>query len=403
MMPETWEAEARHAVRVSLKILAILALITLALLVLFIASTDAQADPAPFDFRIFPGDVDRHETFRLEMFAGRPNLTFNVQITGRSGFFWDTPAVTDADGNWRADFIAWYDFGVYEIRATGPDVNDTKVVVLKVGCDIRCQIELLNGWGLSGVRAQVDVATRYAIIAILVLVALELPRSVVFFARQARDARKHGRLTAKDMAFAPIAFARGFVQPGSQSVRPDVGAAIALDLERRELMEQLHDATATRFMGWRPDHVDAIEAVFTDLKAAWRREAQAQVPPPPPWQPTYERKPIDRTAIDARLQEAKEKSVMDKMDEFNDEVGRVRAGGAYMRAWLIFGLIGIPAGAIAVLVTAAYAGVYVDALRPLWVPWPPDWLKLIAGWSIFAVATARLTAAYWVKIAIAGK
>ena len=46
--------------------------------------------------------------------------------------------------------------------------------------------------------------------------------------------------------------------------------------------------------------------------------------------------------------------------------------------------LGIPGLAMAVLVFAARAGVYVDAVRWAWVPWPDDAVKIMAGLGAFA-------------------
>jgi len=372
---------------------------------LFATALGAQAQPGeapPFDLRVFPSQLNRNEVYRLELWTSRPNMTFNLEITGRSGFYLQQQESTDPYGRWAKQFNAWYDVGQYEIRATGTSANDTASVTLTIGCDARCQIDILNAWGLYSASAQADIATRYGIIAILVIVGLELPRGVAFLVRQARDAKRSGRLTAKEMAIAPIVIWRGFVQPGSQAVRPDVNPAIALDLERRELMERLHDATSPRFMGWSPGHIEHLRSIFADLRAAWKREAQAQVPSPPPWQPEYERRPVDRAAIERQAQlqlmMMKEKSLMEKLDRFDDEAARAmvrtRARKDYIIAWLSFGLGGIPATLMVALMALAEFGVYVDIFRPLWQPWPPDWVKYLLGSTISAGATLDLVTAY---------
>jgi len=51
---------------------------------------------------------------------------------------------------------------------------------------------------------------------------------------------------------------------------------------------------------------------------------------------------------------------------------------------IAFVVLGVPAGLVALLVALAYQGVYVDALRPLWVPWPSDIWKLVIGVAAFA-------------------
>lgn len=59
-------------------------------------------------------------------------------------------------------------------------------------------------------------------------------------------------------------------------------------------------------------------------------------------------------------------------------------------AWAVFLVLGIPLALMALLTLAARSGVYVDLLRPLWVPWPPDFLKPVVGFAGFAATLGYL-------------
>src|SRR5256712_12429177 len=48
-------------------------------------------------------------------------------------------------------------------------------------------------------------------------------------------------------------------------------------------------------------------------------------------------------------------------------------------AWALFIVIGAPLGFMAALGPMAYAGIYIEPLRQVWQPWPPDILKGIGG------------------------
>ena len=69
---------------------------------------------------------------------------------------------------------------------------------------------------------------------------------------------------------------------------------------------------------------------------------------------------------------------------------RTPRGRALTLPWLLFLVIGLPLGVMAALSPLASAGIYVDALRPLWRPWPPDPLKPFLGASIFTLTLVYL-------------
>ncbi len=60
-------------------------------------------------------------------------------------------------------------------------------------------------------------------------------------------------------------------------------------------------------------------------------------------------------------------------------------------AWALFLLLGVPFGIMAILEYLATTGMYVDAIRPLWQPWPPDIVKSFLGIAAFAATLAHLT------------
>lgn len=68
----------------------------------------------------------------------------------------------------------------------------------------------------------------------------------------------------------------------------------------------------------------------------------------------------------------------------------VRGSGVGL-AWALFLGLGVPFILMTVLTLLAGAGVYVDLLRPLWQPWPPDLLKPFLGVAVFAATLAYLT------------
>ena len=59
-------------------------------------------------------------------------------------------------------------------------------------------------------------------------------------------------------------------------------------------------------------------------------------------------------------------------------------------AWALFLGAGAPFLLMTVLTVLARAGIYVDLLRPLWQPWPPDLLKPFLGVAVFAATLAFL-------------
>jgi hypothetical protein len=64
---------------------------------------------------------------------------------------------------------------------------------------------------------------------------------------------------------------------------------------------------------------------------------------------------------------------------------KARGGGL---AWALFLIVGAPLGLMAALGPLSFAGVYLEFLRPLWRPWPPDPWKPIIGLAGFAATLA---------------
>ncbi len=59
-------------------------------------------------------------------------------------------------------------------------------------------------------------------------------------------------------------------------------------------------------------------------------------------------------------------------------------------AWALFLGLGVPFVLMAALTMLARAGIYIELLRPLWQPWPPDLLKPFLGVAVFAATLAYL-------------
>ena len=69
---------------------------------------------------------------------------------------------------------------------------------------------------------------------------------------------------------------------------------------------------------------------------------------------------------------------------------RVSRGIGTGMAWALFLGLGLPFALMAALTTLARTGIYVDLLRPLWQPWPPDLVKPFLGIAVFAATLAFL-------------
>jgi len=74
---------------------------------------------------------------------------------------------------------------------------------------------------------------------------------------------------------------------------------------------------------------------------------------------------------------------------YNRRTRAVREPGLRL-AWALFLGLGLPFVLMTFLTILARAGVYIDILRPLWQPWPPDLLKPFLGVAVFAATLAYL-------------
>ncbi len=71
--------------------------------------------------------------------------------------------------------------------------------------------------------------------------------------------------------------------------------------------------------------------------------------------------------------------------------GRTSRGHGTGVAWALFLGLGVPFILMTILTLVAGAGFYVELLRPLWQPWPPDLWKPFLGVAVFAATLAYLT------------
>lgn len=71
--------------------------------------------------------------------------------------------------------------------------------------------------------------------------------------------------------------------------------------------------------------------------------------------------------------------------------GRTSRGYGTGAAWALFLGVGVPFFLMTILTLLARAGFYVEFLRPLWQPWPPDLWKPLVGVGVFAATLAYLT------------
>jgi hypothetical protein len=79
------------------------------------------------------------------------------------------------------------------------------------------------------------------------------------------------------------------------------------------------------------------------------------------------------------------------MGSLRVEIEKKTTGGRGMgRAWILFLAIGIPAALLIVLAPLTMAGIYIDVLRPLWRPWPPDVMKPFIGIAVFVATLSYL-------------
>ncbi len=58
--------------------------------------------------------------------------------------------------------------------------------------------------------------------------------------------------------------------------------------------------------------------------------------------------------------------------------------------WILFLVVGLPFGLLAALDPLTRAGIFLEPLRPLWRPWPPDPLKPVIGAAVFIATFAYL-------------
>lgn len=372
-----------------------------------------------------PQEINRFDSFLITVKTGLPNTSFNLSISGRNGFYQLYQNRTDSVGLYVQNVSAYFDFGQYEIDAS--ITNATSRVFVTVGCDAACTVDILHQNGLLQQQLVYAELEKWGLYAVLVLLGIEAPRTILYFRVIAKRARARGSFTPREAIAAPLIMLRGHFNPGDTVTDPKnpQNPRIEIDASRRELMEQLHVATSKPYMEWNPGHLDAIEDVFRDLKKTWVREREA-LPVAAPYAKTYARPPMaadfgcpdcgERHAVGECQRRLKIGQPAQLVQQLTPEAKIVRGippppnGRNEMeptptpgknvseqktaqpraipaRAWkwavVASGILGVP---MAVLVLAARAGVYVDALRPLWVDWPGDPAKVGIGLGIFVVA-----------------
>lgn len=358
--------------------------LTAFLIVLLLAMVVRGAPVHAINVTAAPNEVDRNEQFLVTVSTAYPNTTFNLTISGTQSVLTFTRH-TDALGVWTEQLAATFDFGVYTIRVDA--LNQTASTTLRVGCSARCVLEIQQAWGDYIAQLVADGNAKTIIIAAFLVLSIELPRAALYFHKQGLSATKHGELTAADALRAPLAFLHGFVQPGRMSMRQDVNDRIAIDLERRRLLEQLHDATQAKHLEYDPDHLAAVADIAADLKNVGEREARVTASLPPVAQ-KYERRPGEHSmATNAEFSEedvwmakagitSSRSTGVDRSQDVLDvdrAMRRSKARGRYYIAQIVALVVGVPVGLVAVLGPLAYSGVYVEPFRSMWRPWMGAW------------------------------
>jgi hypothetical protein len=80
-----------------------------------------------------------------------------------------------------------------------------------------------------------------------------------------------------------------------------------------------------------------------------------------------------------------------EMDVLRIEIEKKTTQGRGLgRAWILFVALGLPAVLMVALTPLTMAGIYLEPLRPLWRPWPPDVLKPFIGIAVFCATLAYL-------------
>lgn len=354
---------------------------------------------------VSPSTVDRYEVFVITVATAFPNSTFALTISGPA-FVQDLNGTTSSVGIWENRLSAALDFGSYTVFATG--LNQTAQTSFVVGCSARCVVDIQNTWGRYIVELLANAIVQILIVLTVILLIIEGPKTAHYFWKAGIAATKRGRLTAGDILRSPLAALQGFVQPGRQSMKLDVNDRVALDLERRALVEELHDSTRAKFLEYDPDHIAAVESIVQDLKAAYDREARV-IANPPPLAHKFERTgDVTGMAEDMETERwlTKERTNGGESDTRTEAVdtwtaakrlAKDRRARAYRVSKILFATLGLPALLMAALGPLAYAGIYIEPLRPLWRPWLGDDGKFalgVAGFLVFAglLAIARMRA-----------
>lgn len=402
--------------------LILLVIVVLLIVMALLSFTRARADtgnatvgpivPSGPKLNVLPDAVNRYDNFAVRVLASN-NTTFRIDVYGANSFHLTFQNTTDPAGLWSGYFNAYYDYGRYTFQLSLG--NASIFADLDVGCNAACQsgILLQNGQQQSGQIAA--YANFYGAVVILLVIVLVLPGQVSYWRKAARDAQAHGHHTAKDLLIAPFARWRGYIQPGSQVADPNnvQNPRMAADLNRREIMEQLHHATDKKYLEWRPGHIDTLDEIFHDLRYAYDAQKALQPtgapyaqeyarpaprPMPPAEKVTLTPKP-GRVITDDHTKTGRVVKVAanggevgmsdQEMDQYEaslqGERGRdpitalVRHQGRVRRAGYVVAAAGGLLLFMAALVIAAQQGIYVQPLRALWMPWPSDPIKVLLG------------------------
>lgn len=340
---------------------------------------------------VSPGEVDRYELFIVTVTTAYPNTTFSMSFSG-PGYVLDRNGTTNAIGIWEERLSAALDFGTYNVFVAA--MNETAQATLVVGCSARCVVDVQNTWGryVSDLVAN-GIFQVIVVLAVIVLI-VEGPKTAHYFWKNGSQAIKRGQLTAGDILKSPLAVFHGFVQPGRLSMKQDVNDRIATDLQRRALLEELHDATQARFMEYDPDHMAALGEIFRDLQGSYDREGRMTTRPPPVTNH------FERTVKDmaTEIEIAQTESWLDEQrkddvktasrPDLQNVIEAHYRNAARRRIRLsiaLFVAVGIPAGLMALLAPLSCMGIYFEPVRPLWNPMFGDLGKFLIGIAGFLV------------------
>lgn len=323
--------------------------------------------------------------------TGLGNNSFNFTVAGPKDFLYNVNAVF-INGTYRLQLTFNLDGDYLFTLASG---NETTTKPVRVVCDDECQGKRLQMfYAISDERIQ-----RWVILLIFLVIGAEMVRFIETRKDHQEMSRLMGLPAPRSRAIDGLRSMKLFMSPSHGARRVEVNPRLAFHEEKQSVLDDIgkHILQNNRPIGrdyeWEHGLVEKVRTyLVADQNLVDILTSQGRVEVPVAGQMGLEDTLSTMITIPNPDESDLAAPMLAGLDDFVQGRPETRARrdfvpSRHIAAWKwvkrAIGVFYALDGLMLVLIVAAYVGVYVEPLRPLWCPSPTDPVKVLLGLLAF--------------------